>query len=648
MSTGVMIFTRDLRVHDNPALAARRVPGEYCRPMSWTTPRRRRRQPHPAALPGHVPARPRRVAPEPGAALTIRHRPMVRRGPSPGGRGGGGSGTRDRSGRAAGAPAPGPADRRGDLPADPGSAPSRPDRGTPWSADPGWRREYKVFGPTTGPGWPRRGGSPFLPRRRSCSRRPVPPALESGPAPGEDRAGRGVVGAPSSAPVTAPGPRPREARPRDGDDRHLVPAPPGQLRRPTRRVDRRGHLPISPYLHFGCLSAGRSRRGCWPFPRRGVRETAVLAGLLLPGTGGASRRGERRLPRPGQTLVVGPAARGGVAGGANRVPPRGRRDAPAGTGGFSPQPVRMVVASFLTRDLDCDWRIGADHFRSLLVDADLALNQLNWQWVAGTGTDPNPHRVFNPTRQGQRFDPEGRYVRRYLPELAGLPDSAIRTRIPMPAGGWVPRADRSTTARPSPPTGPREATSPVTYRGMSHLTLCRDSLVGLSWRRARSPVLCPGGSPLRDRRWTPASRTWPWTDDTEMACSIVSELAHCGHHRSGPAGQGVRGTARATARVRRPDRLGVSQAVPNVPAPGWTGRRWSRCRPARPVASPAPHGAVRVDRAGVERASDDAGPGGVSRPSQGSPVGGRAVAQLAMEVVAPAPRTATARTAQVW
>jgi deoxyribodipyrimidine photo-lyase len=85
----------------------------------------------------------------------------------------------------------------------------------------------------------------------------------------------------------------------------------------------------------------------------------------------------------------------------------------------------MIVASFLTKDLYLDWRAGAAHFMGLLADGDVACNQLNWQWVAGTGTDTNAHRVFNPTVQGQRFDPDGSYVRRYVPELAGLPAGAI-------------------------------------------------------------------------------------------------------------------------------------------------------------------------------------------------------------------------------
>jgi deoxyribodipyrimidine photo-lyase len=83
---------------------------------------------------------------------------------------------------------------------------------------------------------------------------------------------------------------------------------------------------------------------------------------------------------------------------------------------------RMVVASFLTKDLMVDWRIGAQHFMHHLVDGDVAQNQLNWQWVAGTGTDTNPHRVYNPTVQGRKFDPEGVYIRRYVEELDALDD----------------------------------------------------------------------------------------------------------------------------------------------------------------------------------------------------------------------------------
>ncbi len=83
--------------------------------------------------------------------------------------------------------------------------------------------------------------------------------------------------------------------------------------------------------------------------------------------------------------------------------------------------IRMLTASFLVKDLHLDWRLGARLFLDLLVDGDLASNNHGWQWVAGTGTDAAPfHRVFNPTVQAQRFDPDGAYVRAYVPEVDGF------------------------------------------------------------------------------------------------------------------------------------------------------------------------------------------------------------------------------------
>jgi deoxyribodipyrimidine photo-lyase len=88
--------------------------------------------------------------------------------------------------------------------------------------------------------------------------------------------------------------------------------------------------------------------------------------------------------------------------------------------------VRMITASFLVKDLHLDWTRGARHFMTHLVDGDLASNQHGWQWVAGTGTDAAPYfRVFNPTSQSKRFDPDGTYLRRWLPELTGLDDRLI-------------------------------------------------------------------------------------------------------------------------------------------------------------------------------------------------------------------------------
>ncbi|MGQ0467457.1 MAG: cryptochrome/photolyase family protein [Sporichthyaceae bacterium] len=97
--------------------------------------------------------------------------------------------------------------------------------------------------------------------------------------------------------------------------------------------------------------------------------------------------------------------------------------------------VRMIVASFLIKDLHVEWQHGARHFMHHLRDGDLASNSLNWQWVAGCGTDAAPYfRVFNPVSQGQKFDPDGAYVRRWIPELAHLSGAAAHTPWDAPSG----------------------------------------------------------------------------------------------------------------------------------------------------------------------------------------------------------------------
>ena len=95
--------------------------------------------------------------------------------------------------------------------------------------------------------------------------------------------------------------------------------------------------------------------------------------------------------------------------------------------------VRMIVASFLIKDLLIDWRHGERWFRDTLVDADPASNAASWQWVAGSGADASPwFRIFNPVLQGEKFDPQGDYVRSFVPELAALDTKYIHRPFEAP------------------------------------------------------------------------------------------------------------------------------------------------------------------------------------------------------------------------
>lgn len=109
--------------------------------------------------------------------------------------------------------------------------------------------------------------------------------------------------------------------------------------------------------------------------------------------------------------------------------------------GFMPNRVRMITASFLVKDLHLPWQWGARWFMAQLVDADIANNQHGWQWCAGSGTDAAPYfRVFNPTAQGQKFDPTGTYIRRWVPELCDVSDVHL-AKGSRPAGYPQPIVD---------------------------------------------------------------------------------------------------------------------------------------------------------------------------------------------------------------
>jgi deoxyribodipyrimidine photo-lyase len=183
---------------------------------------------------------------------------------------------------------------------------------------------------------------------------------------------------------------------------------------------------LSAYLHFGCLSplALAAEMSARPGGAALVRQIAwrdffhqVLAARPDAAWRDYRHRGDRWRDDP-DGLAAWQQGRTGypVVDAAMRQ---------LAQEGFMHNRARMIAASFLTNDLRLDWRAGAAHFMRYLTDADIACNQLNWQWVAGAGTDTNPHRIFNPTRQGRRFDPTGAYVRRYVPELARLPAAVI-------------------------------------------------------------------------------------------------------------------------------------------------------------------------------------------------------------------------------
>ncbi|MER5750139.1 deoxyribodipyrimidine photo-lyase [Streptomyces sp. NPDC002088] len=183
---------------------------------------------------------------------------------------------------------------------------------------------------------------------------------------------------------------------------------------------------LSPHLHFGTLSpielVHRARRAGGPGAEAFVRQLAwrdfhrqVLA--ARPEVATADYRTKRDRWRSERTAREDVAAwREGRTG--YPVIDAGMRQ--LRYEGWMHNRCRLLTASFLAKTLYVDWRVGARHFLDLLVDGDVANNQLNWQWVAGTGTDTRPNRVLNPVTQARRHDPDGAYVRRWVPELAHI------------------------------------------------------------------------------------------------------------------------------------------------------------------------------------------------------------------------------------
>lgn len=176
---------------------------------------------------------------------------------------------------------------------------------------------------------------------------------------------------------------------------------------------------LSPYLHFGCVSALRAAHELGENAPEVVRQLAwrdfhhqVTAAYPAIATEDYRGRG-RQWRRDDRALEAWRRGRTGMP-----IVDAGMRQLLAE--GWMHNRARMITASFLTKTLGLGWRAGAAHFFRWLVDGDVANNAGNWQWVAGTGNDTRPNRVLNPIRQAHRFDPDGAYVRRYVPELADI------------------------------------------------------------------------------------------------------------------------------------------------------------------------------------------------------------------------------------
>lgn len=214
------------------------------------------------------------------------------------------------------------------------------------------------------------------------------------------------------------------------------------------RPDRSGTSRLSPHLHFGELGP----REIWHATRefaeaRGQPDSAWRGSKFLAELGWREfayhllyhfprtpqeplRANYARFPWRDDPVMVAAWQRGRTG---YPIVDAGMRE--LWQTGWMHNRVRMIVGSFLIKDLLIDWRAGAAWFWDTLVDADLASNTLGWQWVAGCGADAAPFfRIFNPVSQARRFDPDGAYIRRWVPELARLPNEWIHQPWEAPVG----------------------------------------------------------------------------------------------------------------------------------------------------------------------------------------------------------------------
>lgn len=207
------------------------------------------------------------------------------------------------------------------------------------------------------------------------------------------------------------------------------------IRRVSSYADRHDDLPadgtsrLSPYLRFGCLSplavanaageldgpgpAAFARQLCWrDFYYQVAYAFPKISTRAYRSAGASGWRDDSDALRHWQDGLTGVP-----------IVDAGMRQLRAE--GWMHNRARMITAAFLTKHLGLDWRHGVRWFFRWLLDGDVPNNSGNWQWTAGTGNDSRPYRRFNPIRQAERFDPDGDYVRRYVPELAAVEGAAV-------------------------------------------------------------------------------------------------------------------------------------------------------------------------------------------------------------------------------
>jgi deoxyribodipyrimidine photo-lyase len=212
-------------------------------------------------------------------------------------------------------------------------------------------------------------------------------------------------------------------------------------------ADEHGTSGLSPYLRWGCVSAAEcehraarhggdgaaawTRQLCW-------RDFFAHVLLAHPGNARLEHQSRYRALEWADDGEAYDAWRDGRTG----YPLVDAAMRQLARSGWMHNRARLVVGSFLTKDLHLDWRLGEAHFEALLLDGEPAQNNGNWQWVSSVGVDPAPYfrRIFNPMLQQRRFDPDGAYVRRWVPELRDVPDAKL-------AEPWTMTGDEQAAAR---------------------------------------------------------------------------------------------------------------------------------------------------------------------------------------------------------